>query len=44
MIIVVRLAAPLPREAVRDGREFVCWECGYEAHADVNAAINIAQR
>jgi len=30
--------------AMRDGREFECWECGYEVHADVNAAINIAQR
>jgi len=30
--------------AMRDGREFQCWECDYEVHADVNAAINIAQR
>lgn len=27
---------------MRDGTEFECWECGYEVHADVNAAINIA--
>jgi len=27
---------------MRDGDEFECWECGYEVHADVNAAINIA--
>jgi len=27
----------------RDGHEFECWDCGYEVHADVNAAINIAQ-
>jgi len=26
----------------RNGREFHCSECGYEVHADVNAAINIA--
>lgn len=26
----------------RDGDDFVCSECGYEVHADVNAAINIA--
>jgi IS605 OrfB family transposase len=26
----------------RDGDNFECWECGYEVHADVNAAINIA--
>lgn len=30
--------------AMRDGRDFECWECGYEVHADVNAAINIAQQ
>jgi IS605 OrfB family transposase len=29
--------------AFREGDEFECWECGYEVHADVNAAINIAQ-
>lgn len=28
---------------MRDGTEFQCWECGYEVHADVNAAINIAE-
>ncbi|EMA17174.1 RNA-guided endonuclease InsQ/TnpB family protein [Haloarcula amylolytica] len=28
--------------AMRDGDDFECWECGYEVHADVNAAINIA--
>jgi putative transposase len=28
----------------RDGRTFVCVDCGYEVHADVNAAINIAQQ
>jgi IS605 OrfB family transposase len=26
----------------RDGTEFECSRCGYEVHADVNAAINIA--
>lgn len=26
----------------RDGRDFYCSACGYEIHADVNAAINIA--
>lgn len=30
--------------AMRDDRDFECWECGYEVHADVNAAINIAQK
>lgn len=30
--------------AMRDGDEFECWDCGYQVHADVNAAINIAQR
>lgn len=28
----------------REGSEFVCTRCGYEVHADVNAAINIANR
>jgi len=28
----------------RSDRDFECVECGYEVHADVNAAINIAQR
>lgn len=28
--------------AFRDGDDFECWNCGYEVHADVNAAINIA--
>lgn len=27
--------------AIRDGTEFRCLDCGYEVHADVNAAINI---
>lgn len=27
----------------RDGDDFGCWECGYEVHTDLNAAINIAQ-
>ena len=31
-------------DASRDGREFRCIDCGYEVHADVNAAINIAQQ
>ncbi|MFB6256576.1 MAG: transposase, partial [Haloplanus sp.] len=26
----------------RDGTSFQCQRCGYEVHADVNAAINIA--
>lgn len=30
--------------ANRDDRDFECVQCGYEVHADVNAAINIAQR
>lgn len=28
----------------RDGVDFKCSRCGYEVHADVNAAINIAQQ
>lgn len=28
----------------RSSHEFICGECGYEVHADVNAAINIAIR
>jgi len=28
----------------RDGSEFCCDRCGYEVHADVNAAINIAEQ
>lgn len=28
----------------RDGTEFHCTHCGYEVHADVNAAINLAMR
>jgi IS605 OrfB family transposase len=28
----------------RDGVEFVCTDCGYEVHADVNAAFNISAR
>ena len=31
-------------EGARDGREFHCRLCGYEVHADVNAAINIAMQ
>ncbi|MEZ3118224.1 transposase [Halobaculum sp. MBLA0147] len=30
--------------AFRDGVDFECLACGYEVHADVNAAINIAQQ
>lgn len=26
----------------RDGADFACRVCGYEVHADVNGAINIA--
>lgn len=29
--------------AMREGTDFECWECGYEVHADVNAAVNIAR-
>jgi IS605 OrfB family transposase len=28
--------------AFRNGDDFECWTCGYEVHADVNAAMNIA--
>ena len=28
----------------RDGAHFRCLECGYQVHADVNAAINIAKK
>ena len=28
----------------RDGSEFTCQNCGYQVHADVNAALNIALR
>ena len=28
----------------RDGADFSCARCGYEVHADVNAAINIAKK
>ncbi|SEU01434.1 RNA-guided endonuclease TnpB family protein [Natrinema hispanicum] len=28
----------------RDGADFECFRCGYEVHADVNAAINLATR
>lgn len=28
--------------AFRSGPNFECWDCGYQVHADVNAAINIA--
>lgn len=31
-------------DTVRDGDHFVCHECGYERHADLNAANNIARR
>lgn len=31
-------------EDFRDGPDFHCTRCGYEVHADVNAAINIAKR
>lgn len=30
--------------ANRSSRDFQCIDCGYEVHADVNAAINIAKR
>lgn len=28
----------------RDGADFCCSRCGYEVHADVNAAVNIAEK
>lgn len=28
----------------RDSNEFYCMDCGYEVHADVNAALNIAKK
>jgi len=28
--------------SARDGRDFHCLDCGYQVHADINAAINIA--
>ena len=31
-------------DTTRDGDHFVCHECGYERHADLNAANNIARR
>lgn len=31
-------------DEMRDGDDFECWNCGYEVHADLNAAINIAHR
>lgn len=30
--------------ASRNGPDFECMDCGYQVHADVNAAMNIAQR
>jgi len=30
--------------SARDGREFNCLDCGYQVHADVNAAVNIASK
>lgn len=30
--------------ASRQGPDFECMDCGYEVHADVNAAMNLAQR
>lgn len=30
--------------AMRSGRDFECWNCEYTVHADLNAALNIAQR
>lgn len=29
---------------MREGADFECWDCGYQVHADLNAAINIAER
>jgi transposase len=26
----------------RDADEFECWKCGYEGHADVDGAVDIA--
>lgn len=31
-------------EASRERNDFVCTTCGYEVHADLNAAVNIAER
>lgn len=30
--------------SARDGRDFHCLDCGYQVHADINAAINIAKK
>lgn len=30
--------------SAREGHDFRCFDCGYQVHADVNAAVNIAQR